>query len=330
MVEPDPTRYVRAFATDLAWVQQECGLVFDPLPTPLRDLAHRYLERLSPDKAQVEWCLPLWLGQAFGVETAVARTMALTNVLGMLYIRMQNDGMDGDVSPAEAAYLLTLSPLLYTRCVSHFTTLFPAASPFWGYLEAYLNEWAAAVAWERERHWLKLEPYTEAEVRWLTAGKGAPEKIGCAGLALLAGRDWAIPHLATVMDLRSTIAQLFDDFCDWREDWQRGRYNVFLTMVLTDGQRHQLSSPTISDLLEAIYHSKRVVELFDRADHYAALARQAAVHLECEPLLMLCDKAVSVGRLYRQMVLDGREQMLLQRFSRLADNGWAGLADQRR
>jgi hypothetical protein len=317
--KPDPTRYVAALVPDLAWIHQQCLAYIDQFPEPLHPLVRRYMERATPEIAQIEWCLPLWLGQTLAVPSATARTIGVINVLGMLYIRLQNDAMDGNMPVADQVYQPMLSSLLYTRCLALLATLFPPASPFWKYLEACMLEWATAIAWERERHWRRLEPYTEAEIRWLTAGKGAPEKICCAALTILAGKKELMPHLAQVMDLRSTVAQLFDDFCDWEEDWQHGRYNTFLTTVLSHGS-YSYSRPaalSASEILQMIYRSPQVVEWFDRAERYAAVAQEAAAALACEPLVMLCHKAASLSHIYRQTYQEERERALLHRFSRL-------------
>lgn len=317
--QPDPTRYTRAIQPDLAWMHEQCLAYCDQLPEALMKLAHRYLERLSSEKAQLEWCLPLWLAQSLGVSRDVARTMGVTNVLGMIYVRIQNDVMDGDVASEDVANLLTLSSLLYTRCLRLFTTVFAAESPFWGYLQACLQEWAAAIAWERQGHYQRLARYTEEEILWVTAGKGAPEKICCAGLAILADREGAIPHLAKALDLRSTIAQLFDDFCDWREDWQRGRYNIFLSMVLTENSSTQPTSMSLAQLYTLIYRSRQAITLFDRTDQYALMAQESVAELACEPITMLCHKAASMSQIYRQVYEQERKEALHQKLTRLAD-----------
>lgn len=319
IVQPDPTRYTRTIQSDLDWIQEQCLGYFDQLPEALAGLAHRYMTRLSPERAQLEWCLPLWLAHSFGIRQEVARTIGITNVLGMIYVRIQNDVMDKDVAPEAVANSLTLASLLYTRCLKLFATVFAAASPFWGYLEAYLQEWATAIAWEREHHYHRLARYTEAEMLWVTAGKGAPEKICCAGLALLAQREEAIPPLTKALDLRSTIAQLFDDFCDWREDWQRGRYNIFLSMILAEHKITQPDALSLSQLYTMIYRSRQAITLFDKTDQYALQAQEAVVGLACEPVTMLCHKAASMSQVYRQAYEQEQKEALHQRLTRLAD-----------
>ncbi len=226
--------FINSYESDLDWVQAQVDNFLDALPPGLQPVARDYLRRLDRQQAQLEWHLPLWLGRTFGVPTAQARRVALTNVLGMVYIRIHNDLMDADKHLKQQFEQATLAPLLYTRCIKIFTTLFAADSPFWGHLERYLSEWAKALDWERQYHWHQARPYTQGEIEFVTAGKGAPIKIGFAAIALLAGREDDLAELETIIDLRSAIAQIFDDLADWREDWQQGRFNIFLTTALSE------------------------------------------------------------------------------------------------
>lgn len=311
-------RNIEAYAPTLDWVANECNAFIETLPTDLADVAHAYLERMNRSAAQIEWYAPLWLGEALGVPVEQTRQVAVTNVLGMVYIRIHNDLMDGEPYPADSIFMATLAPSLYTRCIQIFAKLFTGDSPFWHYLGQYLNEWGSAYAWERRHHWLQVGSYSEQEIKALTAGKGAPEKICCAALALLANREDVLPTLETVIDLRSATAQLLDDMQDWREDWSRGRYNIFLTTALSAETDRNHSDLTENDLLKAIYRSADVLCLFDWTQSYAQEALALIEPLQCEPLSALCQNATQMVTHYRAGYLKERDEVLFRQLARLA------------
>ncbi len=310
--------FVENHAADLDWVQAQINLFLESLPPRLRPVASDYLQRLDRQRAQLEWHLPLWLGHTFGVPTAQARRVALTNVLGMIYIRIHNDLMDANSYLSQQFEQAALAPLLYTRCIHIFTTLFPADTPFWGHLERYLNEWASALDWERQYHWHQAAPYTQAEIEYVTAGKGAPIKIGFAAIALLAGREADLPELEKIINLRSAIAQIFDDLSDWYEDWQQGRFNIFLTAALSEQQRQQQMRLSEEAILQAIYRSTDVLTLMDWTKAYAEQVYVSTAKFQCLPLNLLCLKAAQMAEHYRLAHQKGREKALFEQLARLA------------
>lgn len=312
---------VENHAADLDWVQAQIDHFLATLPPRLSQVTHEYLRRLDRQRAQLEWHLPLWLGDTFGVPTTQTRWVALTNVLGMLYIRIHNDLMDAGSYLPQQFEQAALAPLLYTRCIHIFSTLFPSSSPFWGHLERYLNEWARALDWEREYHWHQAVPYTQAEIEFVAAGKGAPIKIGFAAIALLAKREADLPELEKIIDLRSTIAQIFDDLSDWHEDWQQGRFNIFLTAALSEKQRQQQMHLNEDDILQAIYRSTDVLALMDWTKTYAEEVYASTAKFQCYPLNLLCQKAAQMAELYRLAHQKGREKALFQQLARLAQVG---------
>jgi hypothetical protein len=317
-MDEDRLDFIDSYESDLDWVQAQVDSFLETLPSGLSQVAQDYLQRLDRQRAQLEWHLPLWLGRTFGVPIAQSRRVALTNVLGMIYIRIHNDLMDADAHLTQQFELATLAPLLYTRCIKIFTTLFPADSSFWGHLERYLGEWAAALDWERQYHWHQARPYTQDEIEFVTAGKGSPIKIGFAAIALLAGRENDLPELEKIIDLRSAIAQIFDDLSDWREDWQQGRFNIFLTTALSEQQRQHQEQLTQQDILQAIYRSVDVMALMDWTKSYAEQVYVSTAQFQCLPLTLLCKKASQMAEQYRLAHQKGREKVLFQQLSRLA------------
>ena len=65
------------------------------------ELPRRLLQRLDPDRWRLEWCLPWWLGRAFGLDVEIADELVLSNVLGLGAIRLRDDLVDGEVAADE-------------------------------------------------------------------------------------------------------------------------------------------------------------------------------------------------------------------------------------
>ena len=56
-------------------------------------------DRLHPQRWALEWNLPMWLGDAFGLEPRVSAEIRLSNVLGLASIRLSDDLADESYRP---------------------------------------------------------------------------------------------------------------------------------------------------------------------------------------------------------------------------------------
>src|SRR5438045_8127925 len=89
----------------------------------------------------LEWHLPWWLGERFGLDEQIADDLVVGNVLGLGSIRLRDDLADGEVSAEETRSAVALSESLYALAVDQFRRHLPATSPFWGYLETCMRAW---------------------------------------------------------------------------------------------------------------------------------------------------------------------------------------------
>lgn len=306
-----------AWINGITVVQERCQSFIHTLPSSLQETTLAFLDRLNPDKAWVEWYFPLFLGKIFEIEEEATYAVAVANVLGMIYIRSLNDLSDGAHEPIHHVRSLVLGPLLYTHCLNQFCALFPPTSPFWKYLVGYMQQWAHAIALERERHWFRALDYDLEELLCVAIGKGAPEKICCAALALLGGQGSLIPVLEKAMDLRSAVAQLVDDFQDWKEDLTNHRYNVFLTAVMSEEQRHDPSLFSLEAACEAFYRSSQILALFDCLADYARQVENEVAEVGFPLLSEMCEKSVHLCVAYPQLYKEQRDQYLLNKLQKL-------------
>ncbi len=186
----------------------------------LRDLcpfhlpaAMQLLERLPPTRWTLEWYLPWWLGQALGLDGAVAREIVLSNVLGLGSTRLQDDLADGEISAEDVEGARALAAAMYDAALEPYRAWFDPLSPFWDHLERRMAAWRAAGAG------LDL------------ASRGAPSHLAAVATCLLAGRMDVYPKLESCLDQALEALVRYDHVADWEADLDAGRWNAFVAAV---------------------------------------------------------------------------------------------------
>lgn len=183
----------------------------------LLPMAVQLLERLPPGRWMLEWHLPWWLGNGFGLDRDVSREIVLSNLFGLGSIRLEDDLADGEVAPRRAPAAKALAAILYELAVDAYRSRFPAGSPFWTHLETCLSDWRAATG-EGER----------------LAARGAPLKISAFAVCRLSGRVDAYPTVDRLLDAALEALVVYDHIADWRDDLDAGRWNAFVAAI-SDG-----------------------------------------------------------------------------------------------
>jgi hypothetical protein len=195
----------------------------------LADLAEfgaRLLDRISPPNWTLEWSLPVWLGNAHRLDTSIIADLTLANVLGLAYIKLQDDLLDGEVGGDDRQAALLLSSVLHRKWLLVYSGIFPGGSPFWRYFEQYMTQWVRAT-WVSRQHFQPWTAWGEEDLLIL-GQRGAPLKICAAGACLLAQRAERIPQLESALDHLLIGAVLLDHALDWSDDLAAGRYNAFV------------------------------------------------------------------------------------------------------
>ena len=172
------------------------------------EAGRRLFARLPPDRWALEWHLPWWLGEALGLDEATRRAAVASNVLGLAFVRLEDDLVDGDLPPDAAVAAPELSRALFEAALRPYRAWFDNGSPFWQHLDATMDTWR-----------------TKTEVHDLVV-RGAPLRIGAYGLCLRAGRPDAYPNLERCLDLALAGLVRYDHLADWRVDLDAGRWNA--------------------------------------------------------------------------------------------------------
>lgn len=186
-----------------------------------------FLERVTPQRWLLEWGLPLWLGESFGLTTNAAHTLALCNILGLAYIRIQDDLADGDLSAALRPGLVALSSIAFQQAMAHYARFFASDERFWTALELRLGQWAQGLTFRAD-----LAPnYTaqpDHQSLYRLSHAGAPVHIGLVAACLLSHRGDILPRLGAALDDWLLASVLLDHARDWTADLEAGRYNYFI------------------------------------------------------------------------------------------------------
>jgi hypothetical protein len=213
-------------------------------------LATRLLERLPPARWTLEWHLPWWLGQAFGLDGEIARDIVLSNLLGLGSIRLQDDLADGEVAPEDVAAARTLGAALYEAALVPYRLRLDPGSPFWAHLESCMAEWRAATLGAAQgrredqsaedgsaEHQLAEDHLAVdhlAEHR--LAARGAPLRISAFAVCLLADHVDAFPAIRQCLDHALEAMVLYDHVADWEADLDAGRWNAFVAEMSSGPQ----------------------------------------------------------------------------------------------
>jgi hypothetical protein len=177
-----------------------------------QSLAGALLERLPPSRWTLEWYLPWWLGEAFGLEAVVSRRLVLSNVLGLGSIRLQDDLADGEVPPADIEGAGILAAALYDAALEPYREWFPPESSFWSELDRRMSAW--------RKH-----------AREDLAARGAPLHVSAMAASLLGGRSGVDPSLVACLDRALEALVRYDHLADWEADLDAGRWNVLVATV---------------------------------------------------------------------------------------------------
>ena len=239
-----------------------------------RALAHRTFDRLQPPNWTLEWYLPWWLGHALELPARVAEAIVLSNVLGLVAIRLEDDLLDGEVTDADRASARRISASLLQRAVAIYGPMFDQASPFWSYLDRTMFEWRLAAE--------QRDP--AADGRWWLARRGAPLKVGARAICLLADRDRDWPAVDRCLDHALASLALYDDLCDWDADLEAGRWNAFVASLVSLAQAPETRRRNRSAVLVALMVDDAASRGFGRVQADALKAAVLARAIGSPPL----------------------------------------------
>jgi hypothetical protein len=199
---------------------------------------------MSPGRLSV-LALPFWVGEAYGIEQEIQRSMALGNIYGLLHFVTQDLLVDGEYEEGQIPALVLSGTLYQKQLLAIYQRFFPPQSEFWAYMNKYWLEWAESIAWERR---VGLCPTFDRQDLFQASRKAAPLKICPIGLALLGHRDGQIPDLERAVDMMHIVMQMADDLTDMAEDLAGKRFNSALSLMVSRGTLDPHSDLTISQI----------------------------------------------------------------------------------
>ena len=261
-------------------------------------LAIRLWERVDPAHWMLEWHLPVWMGDAFGLSRGVSSELVLSNVLGLASIRLQDDLADGEVDAPDVSAAYSLSAALYDAALDVYRRRFSSSSPFWARLAAWMREWRSA---DGQTMHAPID----------LARRGAPLKISAFAVCLLAHRSSLFHVVDACLDHALAAMVMYDHVCDWPEDLAAGRWNAFVARYGSHPQLPVNASANRSSVLAAMMARRAVANQFALIQVELDRATRAADDLGSEPLTE-----------YLQGLMDklGREANLLERrYAELGD-----------
>ncbi len=308
----------RDFDADVEWILEACERRVSTYPPSLRRAGRAFLNRyqLSKETSQRKgliYLLPFWLREALGVDQEACRLSALGITFGTLYFFVQDAVMD--IRPGEyQGHLLPLGSLFFLDFIAPYRLLFDSGSPFWGYFEKYIEEWAESVLWEREHHWGKVQEYEEGDLIRL-GHKAAPLKVPCTAMSLLAGREDAIELLEDMLDYNLVVVQLMDDLRDWRGDLARENYTYFLTRVMAAQGISSPASLTEVEVEKALFVGRVFEEMLDLAAEYNRRTLESISNLYAPYLEAYIDVLAQQCRQLKEELQAERARRIRERFA---------------
>ena len=191
-------------------------------------LARRVFDRIQPDRWRLEWSLPLWLGEAFSLRPEVIAKIALSNVMGLASVRLEDDLVDGDVPPEEIAGTRVLSAVLFDAALQPYQAMFDGNSPFWAQLSGRMAEWRAASRHNGPTNTCAADLEPDA---WCLPARGAPLHISAYAVCLAVDRPELYAALGRCLDHVLEALVLCDHAADWEADLDAGRWNAFIAAM---------------------------------------------------------------------------------------------------
>jgi len=223
-------------------------------------------DRLDPQHWALEWNLPRWLGQAYGLEARLSEEICLSNVLGLASIRLRDDLADGELPAAtEAPAAVRMSDRLYEDALAVYRHTFEPGSVFWTHLQERMREWRAAT----------VDGGSASQL----ASRGAPLKISAFAVCLLTARQDRFPLIDRCLDHALAAMVRYDHMVDWRADLTARRWNAFVASMKKTGNGGQASD---AEVLLAMLTTDVIGDYFEvivvGLERAAALATDAGVH----------------------------------------------------
>jgi hypothetical protein len=315
---------------DVATIKRRYDLALGRLAPALIEAGERLFAQISTDNWALEWSLPRWLGDALGLPPNLTEALILSNILGLAYVRLQDDVVDGEVDPAIRDVVALLGTALHQQWIARYVPLFDPASPFWDHLETYMGQWLRATLSGNSPDQARFSLDSQEELIRL-AERGAPLKLCVVAACLLADRGELVAGLTTAVDHLLAAAVLLDHAGDWAQDLEAGRFNAFVAYAqATSGRAGR------GGVVEEIYAGRSGGPYFALARRQVEIAREKSRPAGIPGLDRYLDwlegevdrSGRALARMARQRVQAATEQLLGKGGDRDGNKSRIGKADR--
>ena len=304
LLETQASKLARISREDRREIQQVMrSLIRERVPeySPYADIL---FARISLDTWSVEWNLPRWLGERVSLPSHSIRILILANVLGLAYVRLRDDRLDGENHEIPDEASIQLECLFLKRALETVQSEIGENPVFKLRRDHYLAAWKASAG--------APALFPAFDLRKLThlVDEGAPLLIASEAVHALAGMDVDRESLMAPVRNYLIAAVLYDHLKDWRADIRVGRKNYFISAMLGSDAAGDLDLSVENAVYSAMLHSvklEKYLGLINQAlTQGVESARACGVERFAQHLSALGDEARSGG----EQLLRGMETML--------------------
>lgn len=246
--------------SDVIAVREAFRLKLNDLAPPLSEAGHHILDQISTPNWTLEWFLPRWLGNSFGLSTDVIRTLTLSNVLGLAFLRLVDDQVDGENQIADPITALSLATRLHHLAFQPYRELMMDHPQFWDHADEYMAQWTNAILASTRPPQEGLRDFSQDHYQ-LLAHLGAPLKICCLAAWSLSNQKADLQNLLLSIDHYVIGAVFLDHYKDWQKDLHAHRYNLFVDHVL-QGNNMLLTEDEVQSYIREAILNVEVLDLY--------------------------------------------------------------------
>jgi hypothetical protein len=267
-------------------------LLLAPEPESVRALGQGMFRRIAAPNWSVEWNLPHWLGDLLGLTDDQKWALVGINVLGLGYVRIHDDYLDGEAPKGDPSTLRRLETKLFQAAQNELRMLLGDDAWFWDAFDALMGRWYAAELWlDGDSNVLKMKPAERGRL----PDFGAPLLISCAACVALKPDTLDLVALTKPVQHYLTAAVLYDHMKDWRDDLAGERKNLFIQALLGN-QASSLDRAVVHrGIYRALIIGDDVSDYIDLVLQELMLGAESAHHLGLAPfgnhLTALADEA---------------------------------------
>ncbi|HEM46022.1 MAG TPA: hypothetical protein ENO23_03150 [Alphaproteobacteria bacterium] len=295
-------------------------------PEELFEAGRRLLERVDGANWALEWSLPYWLGETFGLWREAVRTLTLANVFGLAYARLQDDAVDDELGRDERASSPLLATALYHLWLEQYHKLFDETSLFWRHFDSYMSTWmrstlrgGVAATGSSPAPGDDTGAMVTVEHALVLAERGAPLKAGGVAACLLAFRQEDVTVVEAAVDHLLAAAVLLDHVQDWREDLAAGRYNAFAAHAAGQWET-EIAGGNVQQVAAEIYLGDAGGRYFALVREITGIARREAQSLACRGLVHYVERLEENASAYHTRLAEQAKGKLRDTVTRFLDS----------